>query len=99
MRREGGKLPGMERESFGKSNQIKKAREFGPGGRIVGGGGSASAAVPGRRCEKSAGRGLRWAQVSRPCLDPHTASCESVGDWISVHCRTFCVELHVLSEW
>jgi hypothetical protein len=101
----------------------------------VRGGGSASAAVPGRTCENTAGRGLRWAQVPRPYLDPHTArsekcvsgkrrsrrweswvgilffrmviacgrlrssSCEHVGHWTSVHCRTFCVELHVLNEW
>jgi hypothetical protein len=73
------KLPAMERESTIKSNQRKeknKARKFGPGGRIVGGGGSASRAVPGRRCENTAGRGLRWAQVPRscPCLDPHAAA-------------------------
>jgi hypothetical protein len=57
-----------------KVNQVKnKARVLAPRGRIVGGGGFASAAAPGRRYENTAGRGLWWAQVPRAFLDPNTA--------------------------
>jgi hypothetical protein len=80
-----GKSRARERESIRKSN--KKSSEIWPGSADRGGGRSASAAVPGGRCENTVVRGLRLAQVPRPFLDPQTAESEKSPSRMPRDCR------------